>query len=598
MCGIIGYIGKSNAIPKLINGLKALEYRGYDSAGIAYVKDEKIKILKHKGKITNLEKILIKNDEANLGIGHTRWATHGIANSTNSHPHRQGSITLVHNGIIENYQYLKAELIKEGYKFSSDTDSEVAAAYLDYLYQKKKDILKTLTEASSLFKGSYALGIIVDNDYTNLYAIRKDSPLIIGIGEEENFIASDVPAILDYTNKYVLLDNLEIAIISKNNITIYKDLKEVKKEVKTYDFDKNIRDKNGYDHFMLKEINEQGIIIKSLAKLYNSKEKILNNLPNIAKYNKVYIVACGSAYHAGMVGKYLIEEYGNIEVNVDIASEFRYKKLFLDNKTLVIAISQSGETADTLASIRIAKEYGSYTLGIVNSEGSSIAREVDDVIYTKAGIEVAVATTKGYTSQIFILALLALSLAFRKKYLTDEQEKMIFNNLNVLPTIIDKLITTDYSDITAIIKDHNNIFFLGRNSDYVSILEGSLKLKEISYIHSEAYAAGELKHGTISLIEEGTPIISLITNDYIADKTISNIKETKARGSYSIVIATNNLEISKDCFDKLITIDKINNLFQPIINIIPLQLIAYNVAKARGCDIDKPRNLAKSVTVE
>lgn len=598
MCGIIGYVGKNNSIPKLINGLKTLEYRGYDSAGIAYVKDNNIKIVKHEGKIVNLENILNKDDISYIGIGHTRWATHGVANTINSHPHRQGSITLVHNGIIENYQELKEELIDKGYKFISDTDSEVAAGYIDYLYNQDKDIIKAIDKASYIFKGSYALGIIVDNNFDKLYATRKDSPLIIGTGNNEMFIASDVPAILDYTNKYILLDNYEIATLTYEKVTIYKNLKEIEKEIKTYDFDKTIKDKNGYEHFMLKEINEQSIIINNLIKEYDTKDKILSKLPDLSKYNNIYIVACGSAYHAGMIGKYLIEEYGNIEVNVDIASEFRYKKLFINDKTLVIAISQSGETADTLASIRIAKEYGSHTLGIINVEGSSIAREVDDVIYTKAGIEVAVATTKGYTTQVFILALLALNLAFQKNYIDSKDEEDIFNSLKVLPTTINKLITANYNDISSIIKEHNDIFFLGRNVDYASVLEGSLKLKEISYIHSEAYAAGELKHGTISLIEKNTPVIGLITNDKIAEKTISNIKETKARGSYSIVIATNNLDIPNDVFDKLITIDKTINLLQPLLNVIPLQLIAYYVAKENGCDIDKPRNLAKSVTVE
>ena len=598
MCGIIGYIGKSNSIPKLINGLKSLEYRGYDSAGIAYVSNNTIKIVKHEGKIINLENILDKNDSSYIGIGHTRWATHGIANTINSHPHRQGSITLVHNGIVENYQELREKLEGEGYKFVSDTDSEVVAGYIDYLYKSYKDIIKAIDEATSIFKGSYALGIIVDNDFNNLYAIRKDSPLIVGICENEFFIASDVPAILEYTNKYILLENYDIAVLSRDKVTVYKNLKEIDKEIKTYEFDKTVKDKNGYSHYMLKEINEQSVIINNLIKDYNSKDKVLNKFPDLSKYNKIYIVACGSAYHAGIIGKYLIEEYARIEVNVDIASEFRYKNLFIDDKTLVIAISQSGETADTLASIRIAKEHGSYTLGIVNVEGSSIAREVDDVIYTKAGIEVAVATTKGYTTQVFILAMLALNLGLKKGYIDNRKEKDIFDSLRILPTTINKLVTTDYGDISKIIKEHNDVFFLGRNIDYACVLEGSLKLKEISYIHSDAYAAGELKHGTISLIENETPVISLITNDVIAEKTISNIKETKARGAYSIIISSNNFNISSDVYDKLILVDKTIDLLQPIINIIPLQLIAYNVAFEKGCDIDKPRNLAKSVTVE
>ena len=595
MCGIIGYIGKKNSIPRLINGLKTLEYRGYDSAGIAYVKDNKIKIIKESGKIANLEKLLEDKDSSNLGIGHTRWATHGGATSSNAHPHKQGHITLVHNGIIENYQELKDMLIDNGYKFNSDTDTEVACAYIDYLYRENKDIVESLDKCNSIFKGSYAFGIIVDDDYDSLYAVRKNSPLIIGIGDNENYIASDVPAILDYTNKYTLLNNYDIAKITKDKVTVYNNLKEVSKDILTYNIDKSVRDINGYDHYMLKEINEQSIILNNLIKNYDSKDKILKNIKDYTKYNKIFIVACGSAYHAGVVSKYMIEKYADIEVNVEIASEFRYKKLFIDNNTLVIAISQSGETADTLASVRIAKELGAHTLGIINVEESSIAREVDDVIYTKAGIEVAVATTKGYTTQVFILSMLALSLAIRKNINIDND---IFNKIRLVPNLINSLLDRKYNYLTKILKKKNDIFFLGRNIDYASVLEASLKLKEITYIHSEAYAAGELKHGTISLIEDDTPVISLVTNKDIAEKTISNIKETIARGAYSIVIATKDIDIPKDSYNDLIRIDRTVDLLQPILNIIPLQLIAYNVAKSKGCDIDKPRNLAKSVTVE
>ena len=595
MCGIIGYIGKNNSIPRLINGLKTLEYRGYDSAGIAYAINNKVKIIKEAGKIINLEKALVDKDSSNIGIGHTRWATHGGATSNNAHPHKQGHITLVHNGIIENYQELKDILIDNGYKFNSDTDTEVACAYIDYLYKDNKDIVMSLDKCNNMFKGSYAFGIIVDDDYDSLYAVRKNSPLIIGIGDNENYIASDVPAILDYTNKYMLLNNYDIAKITKDKVTIYNNLKEVNKDILTYNIDKSVRDMNGYDHYMLKEINEQSIILNNLIKNYDSKDKILKNIKDYTKYNKIFIVACGSAYHAGVVSKYMIEKYADIEVSVEIASEFRYKKLFIDNNTLVIAISQSGETADTLASVRIAKELGAHTLGIINVEESSIAREVDDVIYTKAGIEVAVATTKGYTTQVFILSMLALSLAIRKNINID---KDIFNKIKLVPNLINSLLDRKYNYLTKILKKKNDIFFLGRNIDYASVLEASLKLKEITYIHSEAYAAGELKHGTISLIEDDTPVISLVTNKDIAEKTISNIKETIARGAYSIIIATKDIDIPKDSYNDLIRIDRTVDLLQPILNIIPLQLIAYNVAKSKGCDIDKPRNLAKSVTVE
>lgn len=596
MCGIIGYIGKNNSIPILINGLKNLEYRGYDSAGISYIKDNKLKITKEKGKIANLEKIVNKEDYSNIGIGHTRWATHGKANVTNAHPHHQGNITIVHNGILENYIELKMALECSGYKFKSETDTEVACAYIDYTYKKEKDILKALNECIKIFKGSYAIGIIVKNDYNNLYVIKKDSPLIIGLGEEENYIASDVPAIINYTNKYITLEDKEYAKITKDKITVYKDNKISEKEPKEFNYNISNISKENYDHFMLKEINEQPIIISNLVKKYFTNNKLnIELLPNINKYNKIYIVGCGSAYHAGIVGKYLIEEYGDMEVSVELASEFRYKKLFLDNKSLVIAISQSGETADTLASLKIAKELGCHTIGIVNVYESSIARFVDDVIYTEAGSEIAVATTKGYLTQVFILNLLALKLGIENNKIKNIDN--IIKDYNNISNELAKLINTDYKDIAKNIYNKNDIFFLGRNIDYALMLEGSLKLKEISYIHAECYAAGELKHGTISLIEKNTPVIALITNNDIADKTISNIKEVIARGAYVILISKNNLDIPH-CYNEIITVPNINNLLQPLLNIIPLQLLAYEVAKLRNCDIDKPRNLAKSVTVE
>jgi len=596
MCGIIGYIGKNNSIPILINGLKNLEYRGYDSAGISYIKDNKLKITKEKGKIANLKKIVNKEDYSNIGIGHTRWATHGKANKTNAHPHHQGNITIVHNGILENYIELKIALEYSGYKFKSETDTEVACAYIDYTYKKEKDILKTLNECIKIFKGSYAIGVIVKNDYDNLYVIKKDSPLIIGLGEEENYIASDVPAIINYTNKYITLEDKEYAKITKDTITVYKDNKVSEKEPKEFNHNISNISKENYDHFMLKEINEQPIIINNLVKKYFTNNKLNTELlPNLNKYNKIYIVGCGSAYHAGIVGKYLIEEYGNIEVSVELASEFRYKKLFLDNKSLVIAISQSGETADTLASLKIAKELGCHTIGIVNVYESSIARFVDDVIYTEADSEIAVATTKGYLTQVFILTLLALKLGIQNNKISNQEN--IIKDYNNISNELAKLVNTDYKEIAKNIYNKNDIFFLGRNIDYALMLEGSLKLKEISYIHAECYAAGELKHGTISLIEKNTPVIALITNNDIADKTVSNIKEVIARGAYVLLIAKNNLDIPH-CYNEIITVQNTNNLLQPLLNIIPLQLLSYEVAKLRNCDIDKPRNLAKSVTVE
>jgi len=598
MCGIVGYVGRKNCVPILLDGLKSLEYRGYDSAGIAITKNNNVKIIKEKGKIINLEKNIKKTDNANIGIGHTRWATHGVPSKDNSHPHRQGKITLVHNGIIENYQELKQELINNGYNFISETDTEVACAYIDYLYKNNNDILVTLNEIKNIFKGSYAFGILVDDEPDTIYATRKDSPLIIATNNEGNFIASDVPAILKHTNKYMLLDNYDIAKINTDSITIYNEQKIINKEILTFDFDLASAMLEGYDHYMLKEINEQDKVIMNLINRYNNKEKILNNLPDFSKYKNIDIVACGSAYHSGLVGKYLIEEFGNIKVNVEIASEYRYKKLFLDKDTLVIVISQSGETADTLASLRIAKEHGCDTLGIVNVVGSSIAREVDNVIYINAGVEIAVATTKAYLLQCFVLSLISLKIALEKNTFNDNEIEQIFEDMHNLPTILRSEINKNYKELSKKIYKKDNAFFIGRNVDYATALEGSLKLKEISYIHAETYAAGELKHGTISLIEENTPVISIVTKNSISEKTISNVKEVKARGAYVILIVSDSLNKDYDCYNEKIVVNTVCELFQPLINVVPLQLISYEVAKLRGCDIDKPRNLAKSVTVE
>ena len=584
MCGIIGYIGKSQkTLDVLITGLTNLEYRGYDSAGIAY-KNDKLNIVKSVGRISNLkEKINIK-EPAYIGIGHTRWATHGGVSLENSHPHNVGSITLVHNGIIENYKELKEDLIKKGYDFKSETDTEVACALLDYLYKKNENMLEAIKDAINYLEGSYAFGIIVEND-DNLYIAKNNSPLIIGVNDEEKFIASDVPAILEFTNKYITLNEQEYAILNKEKLVIYDCSGNiVKKDIKTFDGDITSAKKNGYDHFMLKEMNEQANIFKkTMEKYYNNN---LKDIPDISKYKRIDIVACGSAYHAGMIGKNLIEEYSNIEVNVNIASEYRYKKLFIDKDTLVIVISQSGETADTLAALKKAKEYGSHTLAIVNVKDSSIAREADEVIYTLAGPEIAVATTKAYSSQVLTLALLAIK--------TNQKEK-ISDDIKLLPNKIDELLNRNYKEIAKKIYNSSDIYFLGRKVDYSLALEGSLKLKEISYIHSEAYAAGELKHGTISLIEENTPVIGILTDEEIISKTISNLKEVKARGAFVIVINSSNIKV--EC-DYEIKIPLVNKIFEPLLAIIPLQMIAYEVALLRNCDIDKPKNLAKSVTVE
>lgn len=592
MCGIVGFIGKDKAIKAVISGLESLEYRGYDSAGIAYLKDNKINICKEQGRIKNLKDKLDMNIKSDLSIGHTRWATHGKANSTNAHPHRVGKITIVHNGIIENYQEIKNKLISEGYKFKSETDTEVACALIDYYYDG--NIISAINNSIKVFKGSFALGIIVDGD-KNLYAVRKTSPLIIGLNDDEFFISSDVPAILKYTNKYILLDDLEIAKINKE-VIFYNNLKEIKKEILTYDNDITCISKGKYDHFMLKEINEQPEVIeKTINNYFNGDIKSLqNSFPNLKKYKEIHIVACGSAYHAGLVGKTLIEKYANVKVTCEIASEYRYKNNFYDKNTLVIVVSQSGETADTLAALNKANEDGIDTLAIVNVYKSSIARSAKYVIYTKAGNEIAVATTKAYSCQIAIFILLTIYLGYKNNYFNDSDIKNLYNELISIPNKINDLIKQDYKNIALEIYKSNNIFFIGRSIDYALSLEGSLKLKEISYINSVAYQAGELKHGSISLIDKKTPVIAIATDEHLYEKTISNIKETKARGSFAILIST----FLNNDFDHLIKIPKTNYLLTPLLVIIPLQLIAYEVAKLKGCDIDKPRNLAKSVTVE
>ena len=582
MCGIIGYIGKkNNAIDVVIDGLKHLEYRGYDSAGIAYLTNENIVIEREVGRINNLEKIL-KKDNSNIGIGHTRWATHGKPTKENAHPHKVGNITLVHNGIIDNFMELKSVLMSEGYTFKSDTDTEVAAAYIDSLYKENNDMIKSLSICVNKFIGSYAFGIINELETDVLYALRKDSPLIIGVGENENFIASDVPSILKYTNKYIDIENDEIVKITKDEVTVYdKNCNIINKEISVFEGDANLVEKNGYETYMLKEIHEEAEVIKKTSEASIDFD--------ITKYDEIDIVACGSAYHAGLVGKYMIEKLCNIKVNVCIASEYQYDKHFYRGKTLVIAISQSGETADTKKCVNIANEMKVDTLGIVNVKGSSIARICRHVIYTLAGPEIAVATTKAYLAQITTLILLAVKNSKEYKINTEDLQK--------LPYYIETLINKDYTSLANKLYTKDDIYFIGRGIDYALCMEGSLKLKEISYIHSEAYAAGELKHGTISLISEGTPVIVVATSDELYLKTISNAKEVKARGAY-VILVTDKEVINEGVYDELISIPKVIEELRPILTIIPLQLISYEVAKLRGNDIDKPKNLAKSVTVE
>ncbi len=581
MCGIIGYVGEKRfSIDVIIDGLKHLEYRGYDSAGIAYVKDNNVVIEREVGRISNLESVL-KKDTSHIGIGHTRWATHGKPTKENAHPHKVGNITLVHNGIIDNFMELKSVLMSEGYTFKSDTDTEVTAAYIDSLYKENNDMIKSLSICVNKFLGSYAFGIINELETDVLYALRKDSPLIIGVGENENFIASDVPSILKYTNKYIDIENDEIVKITKDKVTVYdKNCNIINKEISVFEGDANLVEKNGYETYMLKEIHEEAEVIKKTSEASIDFD--------ITKYDEIDIVACGSAYHAGLVGKYMIEKLCNIKVNVCIASEYQYDKHFYKGKTLVIAISQSGETADTKKCVNIANDMGVDTLGIVNVKGSSIARICKHVIYTLAGPEIAVATTKAYLAQITTLILLAVK---------NSKEKINTEDLQKLPYYIETLINKDYTSLANMLMTKDDIYFIGRGIDYALCMEGSLKLKEISYIHSEAYAAGELKHGTISLISEGTPVIVVATSDELYLKTISNAKEVKARGAY-VILVTDKEVINEGVYDKLISIPKVIEELRPILTIIPLQLISYEVAKLKGNDIDKPKNLAKSVTVE
>ena len=588
MCGIASYAGDKNVIKTIMTGLKSLEYRGYDSSGIAYMKNGKIKIIKKEGPIKNLDKILNYDDEANIGISHTRWATHGGATDINAHPHRQGRITLVHNGIIENYNELRKKLIEKGYVFNTETDTEVAAGIIDDLYNEEGDMLKALNKATYILKGSYAFNIINDDYPSTIFGIRKDSPLIVGTSNEGNILASDIPAIIHVTNKYIILNNYDIVVLTKDNIKYYdRDLNEIHKDIKIFNGDSEEISKNGYDHYMLKEINEEDEVVKKILSLYTKNDKV-GDIFDIKKYKNIDIVACGSASFAGYIGKYYIEKYANIRTNVYYASEYRYQKNFFDKDTLVILISQSGETADTLAAMKLANEHNIDTLSIVNRRDSSIARESKYVIYTPCGIEIAVATTKAYLAQVIILILLAIK--------NSSMEEEGIRELKLLPNIITKYINDfNYKEIAKLVSDKKNIFYLGRGIDYYLALEGSLKLKEISYIHSEAFPAGELKHGSISLIDEDFGVIAIVLDKSISDKTISNLKEVSSRGAEVIAITN----IDKDDFSAhKILLDSHSEFLTPITAIIPMQLLAYNTALIKGYDIDKPRNLAKSVTVE
>lgn len=605
MCGIIGYAGLCNISNSvLIEGLKALEYRGYDSAGIATVNDGAVHIVKAKGKVSFLEAKMKaeKIMDGQVGIAHTRWATHGEPSETNSHPHQSGSVTLVHNGIIENYNDIKSELEQVGYTFQSDTDSEIACAYIDHCYTLKKDKQRALACAYKHFRGSFAFAILFADEPDAMYAMRKNSPLVLGVASDKTFLASDISAFLKYTNKYLLLEHDEIARCSSSGIIIKTiDGEFVKRDVLETDMDIHDIQKDGYEHFMLKEIHEEPEVVKkTIASLMQSDMKdLLNTIPDLSGYDDIHIVACGSAMYAGMIAKSLIETRARIHVDCVCASEYRYANPIFTENTLVILVSQSGETADTIAALQLAKQHGVDTLAIVNVVGSTIARDADFVIYTKAGPEICVATTKAYCTQVAVLSLIACDLAYVHGNIDEDEVIRITNELKQLPEHMQTLIDAkQYVAYANKIYAHNDVFFIGRGLDYSLSMEGSLKLKEISYIHSEAYAAGELKHGTISLIEQGTPVIALATDEDLYEKTISNIKEVKARGAYVLLIISDDLHVAKDYYDDILILPKVDKLIQGILTVIPLQLLAYEIARLRGCEIDQPRNLAKSVTVE
>ena len=607
MCGIIGYIGTKKAKPILINGLLRLEYRGYDSAGIATIENDGIKVVKEKGRIANLNSIEeINTLEGTIGIGHTRWATHGKPSAENSHPHYDNTNTfaVVHNGIIENYHELRRFLEDKGYTFLSDTDTEVIPNLISYYYKKEKDFLKSVKKACDDLKGSFALEILCKDYPDNMIVVRQDSPLVIGKGLNENYISSDIPAILSFTKDFYFLNDREFAVLSRKNIEFYdNDLNKIEKPIKSIEWNTASAEKDGYDDFMLKEIYEQPNAIRETIGSKLSEDKISFNDFSISKeylqsLNKLYIVACGTAMNAGYTVKNTFESLCKIPVEVEIASEFRYKDPLVDEKTLCIFISQSGETADTIAALKLAKEKGAKTLAMANVIGSSITREADYCIYTHAGPEIAVASTKAYTSQVVLLNILALYFAEVLDTVSKKEISKLKEELLELPKKAELALRTvaEIKNFSSIVYKETDMFFLGRGLDYYSALEASLKLKEISYIHSEAYAAGELKHGSIALIENDVTVIGIITNPLLVEKTVSNMQEVITRGAKTLVITNQNIDNSQ--FFKVINIPETDPRFAPVLSIIPLQLLSYYISKAKGLDVDKPRNLAKSVTVE
>ncbi len=612
MCGIVGYIGTKNATPILLQGLKRLEYRGYDSAGIAVIENGKIEVKKDKGRVSNLEAVPGINDlKGTIGIAHTRWATHGKPAKENSHPHTDmdGTFAVVHNGIIENYNELKNMLIEKGYKFVSQTDTEIIPNLINYYYKEdhKNDELKVLRAVRNAcmdLKGSFALEIISSNAPENMIVVRKDSPLVIGKGHGENYLASDIPAILSYTKDFYFINDYEFAVLTKDNVKFYDtDLNEIKKTTDSIEWDSKGAEKDGYEHFMLKEINEQPKAIRETIGTRLNGSKVCFDELNFSKgylesLNKIYIVACGTAMHAGLVAKNIIEKLCKIPVEVDIASEFRYRDPLIDNKTLTIYISQSGETADTIAALKLAREKGAKTLAISNVIGSSITREADYSIYTHAGPEIAVASTKAYTSQVTMLTLIALYFAEILERGDMEKVETLKKDLLKLPEKAEEILknTSKIQKFAKRIHKEKDMFFLGRGVDYAVSLEGSLKVKEISYIHSEGYASGELKHGPIALIDTGVTVIATMTDKNLLEKSISNVQEVISRGAK--VLAITNQDVENKGFDTIIKIPEVTTEISPVLSIIPLQLLAYYISTEKGLDVDKPRNLAKSVTVE
>ena len=609
MCGIVGYIGEEQAAPILLNGLQKLEYRGYDSAGVAVYNSTGLHVVKSKGRLSVLEGILEggKSLPGTVGIGHTRWATHGAPSDVNSHPQVSdgGKFVVVHNGIIENYLELKNRLMGRGVEFASDTDTEVVAQLLEYYYTG--DVLEAIQKVIARVEGSYALGILCADCPEKLFAVRKDSPLIIGVGQGENFIASDVPAILSYTRDIYRLKDREIAVLTRESIAFYnQELDPIQKESERIQWDIDAAEKGGYEHFMFKEIMEEPKALKdTISPRIRDGKVVLDDLTitreDLEGMDRFYIIACGSSYHVGMAAKYILERLLRIPVEVTLASEFRYCRPIVSQRTLALVISQSGETIDTLAAMREAKRLGARLLSIVNVVGSTIARESDDVLYTWAGPEIAVATTKAYSTQLAVIYLLAIHFAGLLGRIGPEEYRELVEQLQLLPGKAEEILkhTEEIQYYASIYFNHDSVFFIGRNIDYAVGLEGSLKLKEISYIHSEAYAAGELKHGTISLIEDGTLVVALASWNELFDKLMSNVKEVKARGADVIGIATESHKAALAALvDSALSIPDIHPMFLPSLEVIPMQLFAYYVALMRGCDIDKPRNLAKSVTVE